>query len=241
MNALKKIILFIYTLFIFIPIVIITTLICSAATIIMIPIFGDNKWGYYPGRVWARIICYASFVKIHVEGNEKIQPNTSYLFLSNHQSIFDIFLIYGWLNCKFKWVMKKEIRKIPIVGKACDIMGHIFINRSSAIQAQKSLLLAEAKLKNGNSVVIFPEGTRTKDGCLGKFKKGAFTIARDLHLPIIPITIKGAFEVMPYNKLFFTPGKISMIIHEPIDTSNLSDDNIYDMIENVKQIINQDL
>lgn len=137
--------------------------------------------------------------------------------------------------------MKKEIRKIPIVGKACDIMGHIFINRSSAIQAQKSLLLAEAKLKNGNSVVIFPEGTRTKDGCLGKFKKGAFTIARDLHLPIIPITIKGAFEVMPYNKLFFTPGKISMIIHEPIDTSNLSDDNIYDMIENVKQIINQDL
>lgn len=241
MKALSNLLLFIYTIIIFVPILIITTIICGVATIIMIPIFGDNKWGYYPGKVWARIICYTSFVKIHTIGNENIETNKSYIFLANHQSTFDIFLIYGWLNNKFKWVMKKEIHNIPLVGKACEIMGHIFINRSSAIQAQKSLLLAEAKLKNGNSIVIFPEGTRTKDGKLGKFKKGAFTIARDLHLPIVPITIKGAFEVMPYNKFFFKPGTIYMIIHKPIDTSNLTDKNLIQMIENVKLVINKDL
>lgn len=241
MNIAKRILIIIYSILFFIPIVIITTIICGTATIIMIPIFGDNKWGYYPGKVWARIICYASFVRINTKGNENLEHNKSYIFLANHQSIFDIFLIYGWLNSKFKWVMKKEIRNIPLVGKACDIMGHIFINRSSAIQAQKSLLLAEAKLKNGNSIVIFPEGTRTKDGKLGKFKKGAFHIARDLHLPIVPITIKGAFEVMPYNTFIINPGKIEMIIHEPINTDTLTDNNIIEMIENVKNIINKDL
>ena len=95
MNIAKRILIIIYSILFFIPIVIITTIICGTATIIMIPIFGDNKWGYYPGKVWARIICYASFVRINTKGNENIEHNKSYIFLANHQSIFDIFLIYG--------------------------------------------------------------------------------------------------------------------------------------------------
>ena len=232
----------IYSTFIFAPLAILISAIIFILIIIMTPIAGEKKWGYYPGRVLGRIMCFLALTRIKINGNENINPDKSYIFVANHQSMFDIFLIYGYLNAKFKWIMKQEIRKTPLLGKACESMGHIFVDRSSPMRAQKSLEEAKDRLLQGsNSVFLFPEGTRSTNGKIGRFKRGAFTIARDLHLPIIPVTISGAYNVLPKNGWYITPGKITMTIHQPIDTTNLSDDNLNEMIDLVKNTIESKL
>ena len=232
----------IYSTFIFAPLAILISAIIFILIIIMTPIAGEKKWGYYPGRVLGRSMCFLALTRIKIIGNENIDPNKSYIFVANHQSMFDIFLIYGYLNAKFKWIMKQEIRKTPLLGKACESMGHIFVDRSSPMRAQKSLEEAKDRLLQGsNSVFLFPEGTRSANGKIGRFKRGAFTIARDLHLPIIPVTISGAYNVLPKNGWYITPGKITMTIHQPIDTTNLSDDNLNEMIDQVKNTIESKL
>ena len=228
----------IYSTFIFAPLAIIVSTIIFILIIIMTPIAGEKKWGYYPGRVLGRIMCFLALTRIKIAGNENIDPNKSYIFVANHQSMFDIFLIYGYLNAKFKWIMKMELRRTPLLGKACESMGHIFVDRSSPMRAQKSLEAAKSRLLQGNnSIFLFPEGTRSANGKIGRFKRGAFTIARDLHLPIIPVTISGAYNVLPKNGWFITPGKITMTIHQPIDTTHLNDDNLNETIDQVKNIV----
>ncbi len=137
--------------------------------------------------------------------------------------------------------MKKEIRKIPFVGKACDSAGHIFADRSNAVRAKHSIDEAKVRLEKGASVVIFPEGTRTKNGLLGRFKKGAFMIAADLHLPVVPITIRGAYDVLPANSCYIKPGTIEMVVHEPISTENLTYENLPEFINKIHDIIENDL
>ncbi len=137
--------------------------------------------------------------------------------------------------------MKQEIRKIPLVGKACEAAGHIFIDRSNALKAKHSIEKAEERLRNGSSVVIFPEGSRTRTGIIGKFKRGAFSIAADLHLPVVPITIRGAFDALPPHSLYMKPGCIEMIIHKPIDTTNLTHDNLNEFIAQTHDIIAHEL
>ena len=228
----------IYSTFIFIPLAIIATIITCLSIIIMTPIAGDAKWGYYPGRVWGRVMCAIALTRVKIKGNENIDPEKSYIFVANHQSMFDIFLIYGYLNAKFKWIMKMELRRTPLLGKACESMGHIFVDRSSPMRAQKSLEAAKSRLLQGNnSIFLFPEGTRSANGKIGRFKRGAFTIARDLHLPIIPVTISGAYNVLPKNGWYITPGTITMTIHQPIDTTNLNDDNLNETIDQVKNTV----
>jgi 1-acyl-sn-glycerol-3-phosphate acyltransferase len=204
----------------------------------MTPIAGESKWGYYTGRVWGRIMCALALTRIKINGNENINPNQSYIFVANHQSMFDIFLVYGYLNAKFKWIMKQEIRKTPLLGKACESMGHIFIDRSNPMRAQKSLQEAQERLLQGhNSIFLFPEGTRSANGKVGRFKRGAFTIARDLHFPIVPITITGAYEALPKGPNYIIPGTIKMTIHKPIDTTHLTDENINETIDQVRNTI----
>ena len=228
----------IYSTFIFVPLAIIVSTIIFILIIIMTPIAGESKWGYYPGRVLGRIMCFLALTRIKIVGNENIDPEKSYIFVANHQSMFDIFLVYGYLNAKFKWIMKQEIRKTPLLGKACESMGHIFIDRSSPMRAQKSLEAAKERLLQGNnSIFLFPEGTRSANGKIGRFKRGAFTIARDLHFQIIPVTISGAYNVLPKKGWFITPGKITMTIHQPIDTSNLNEDNLNETIDQIKNIV----
>ncbi len=230
-----------YELFIFFPIFFIITALTAITTITMSALFGDTKWGYYPGRWWAKITCAIALVKVKIVGNELIDNTQSYIFVANHQSTFDIFLIYGWLDNKFKWIMKNEVAKMPMIGRACKAAGHIFIDRTNARAALRSIEAAAKRLVDGMSVVIFPEGTRTRNGEIQRFRKGAFQLASNLDLPIVPVTIKGAYEALPRDSYIIRPGKISMIFHEPIDTQNYNHDNIHELIQQTHEIIKQDL
>jgi 1-acyl-sn-glycerol-3-phosphate acyltransferase len=236
MKLIFKTIYFIYQWFFFMPLMIVATILTAIITMLMCSLFNDRFWGFYPAKIWSRFACYFSFVKVKVSGRENINPTQSYVFVANHQSLFDIFAIYGWLNIPFKWIMKKELEKIPFVGKACKSAGHIFITRGQSKAALKSIEEAKKKLINGLSVVIFPEGSRTYTGAIGNFKRGAFQLASDLQLPIVPISIKGAFDVMPRTSFNINPTKIELIIYPPIDT-NLYINNQQELIDMVKKEI----
>lgn len=124
--------------------------------------------------------------------------------------------MYGFVGVKFKWIMKKELGKIPFVGWACYMAGHIFIDRSSRIKSMESIRKAESRLTDGMSVVIFPEGTRTFDGKIARFKRGAFVISEELGLPILPVTIDGNFKVMSRHAWNVTHHTVHMTFHEPV-------------------------
>ena len=126
-----RIITFLYQWLIAMPILLILTILTALTTLIGCRLGNGNFWGYYPAHIWSRLFCILSLVKIEVRGRENIDKNTSYVFVSNHQGAYDIFLIYGYLNHNFKWMMKKSLRNIPFVGSACAAAGHIFVDNST--------------------------------------------------------------------------------------------------------------
>lgn len=213
-----------YQIFIFLPIFLPVTILTALIVIIGSAIGDGNFWGYYPGRIWSRFVCFLSLCPVKVEGYENLDPNTSYMFVANHQGAYDIFLIYGYLGHNFKWMMKKGLRTIPIVGKACDSAGHIFVDDSGAKGILKTIRQAKKVLCNGMSMVVFPEGSRTLDGKIHRFKKGAFQLAKDVNLPVVPLTIEGPYKVLKRGTFWIYPHKLTLKIHKPIPL-NLENDS----------------
>lgn len=186
-------------------------------------------------QFWSRSFFWLMFLPVSVDGQEHIVPGQSYVFVANHQSMFDVWLVYGWLPVIFKWLMKAELRKVPFVGTGCKAAGHIFIDRRNAKAAMESLKEVEKQLVNGVCTVIFPEGTRSLNGEVGRFKRGAFQIAWDLGLPVIPLSLDGCYEVLPKGKPFVYRAPVHMHIGEPIDLKQFSDQN--EAIEAVRNAV----
>ena len=176
-------------------------------------------------QFWSRSFFWLMFLPVSVDGIEHIKPGQSYVFVSNHQSMFDVWLVYGWLPVIFKWLMKAELRKVPFVGTGCKAAGHIFVERRNAKAAMESLREVERQLVDGVCTVIFPEGTRCTAGEVGRFKRGAFQIALDLGLPVIPLSLSGCFDVLPKGGAYVHHHPVHMHIGEPIDIKQFSDSN----------------
>ena len=225
-----------YQLFVWFPLFLIATILTAIIVIVGCFLGGERFFSFYPGMYWSKFTCFISLCPVKIKGRENLKKNQSYIFVSNHQGAYDIFLIYGFLNLPIKWVMKQNLRKIPFVGKACEKAGFIFVDNSSPKAAIKTIAEAEAKLKNGASIVIFPEGSRSLTGKLDKFKKGAFQMSLDLKLPIVPVTINGTFEVMPRGSLRLNPHKIEMIIHEPILIEDIPTENSREIAINIRTL-----
>lgn len=217
---------YIYQVCIALPILLVLTLLTALVTIVGSLIGGAHVWGYYPGKIWSQLTCYLLLLPVKVQGQEKLHDRTSYVFVPNHQGAFDIFLIYGFLGRNFKWMMKKSLRKIPFVGKACESAGHIFVDRSNPKKMLSTMRQAEASLTDGVSLVVFPEGARTFTGHLGSFKRGAFQLADDLQLAVVPVTINGSFEVLPRTGKWIHWHRLTLTIHTPIPPKGKGAENI---------------
>lgn len=176
-----------------------------------------HRWaGYWPPMLWSRAVCALALVRVKVIGKELLDSRVSYVFVANHQGAFDIWAVYGFLGHKFKWLMKKSLEKVPVVGFTCKMVGHVFVDDSSVAGIRQTITDAEQMLSQGMSLVIFPEGTRSYDGKMNPFKRGAFMLASEFKLPVVPITIEGAYDVMPRSTYNITPGTITLTIHQPI-------------------------
>lgn len=209
----------IYQFVIVIPILLVVTILAASITILGSVCGGSRAFGYYPGHIWARIFCWLSLVRVSVTGRDNIDPRTSYVFVANHQGAYDIFAIYGYLGHNFRWMMKKSLERIPFVGYSCKVSGHIYVDNSTPSATARTMATAERQLSGGMSVVVFPEGSRSRSGKMHAFRRGAFKLATEFSLPVVPITIDGAYSVMPRGSVLPRPGKIRLTIHRPIEAS----------------------
>ncbi|KGI60777.1 1-acyl-sn-glycerol-3-phosphate acyltransferase [Prevotella sp. S7 MS 2] len=208
----------IYQLCIALPVILIATILTALVTTIGCIVGNGHFWGYYPGRYWSWLITKILLLPVRVEGRENLERGQSYIFVSNHQGAFDIFLIYGYLHRNFKWMMKRQLRKLPFVGMACAAAHHIFVDKRGPAKVKETYEKARETLKGGMSMVVFPEGARTFTGHMGSFKRGAFMLADELQLPVVPLTINGSFDVMPRTRdmkwVLWHP--LRLTIHRPI-------------------------
>ena len=234
MNILYKV----YQLFIALPIIFVATVLTSLITILG-GFINAHVFGYYPGRIWSKVVLRVLLLPIHVEGREHLQPRQSYVFVANHQGAVDIFLIYGYLGRNFKWMMKKALRKMPLVGVACEKARHIFVDKSGPKAIKETIDKARATLQNGTSLVVFPEGSRTFTGHMGLFRKGAFQLADELQLPVVPVTIDGSFDVLTrmagFNFVHWHP--LRLVIHEPIPPVGEGKEDIKHTMEEAYRVI----
>lgn len=206
----------VYQILIMCPLIVVATIVTAVITVIGSALGFGRWWGYYPEIIWSRLFCWLAFVKVSVTGRENIDPKVSYVFVANHQGAYDIFTIYGYLGHNFRWMMKQSLRKIPFVGWACEWSRQIFVDNSSPSATRRTISEAEKQLSGGMSLVVFPEGARTWTGEMRQFKKGAYRLAVEFNLPVVPLTIDGAFKVMPRFKKLPVPGHIKLTIHKPI-------------------------
>ncbi|HSO20945.1 MAG TPA: lysophospholipid acyltransferase family protein [Desulfosarcina sp.] len=188
-------------------------------------------------RFWANSILWVSRVRITVSGTEKLDPTRSYIYMPNHQSNADIPLLLGRLPVQFRWLAKAELFKIPIFGRAMRGVGYISIDRSNRKSAFESLARAADTIRNGTSVLIFPEGTRSREGGILPFKKGGFVLAVDAGVPIVPIVIHGTRDIIPKGRLMIRPAPVSMQILEPVETAGYTRKNKDALLERIRSIL----
>jgi 1-acyl-sn-glycerol-3-phosphate acyltransferase len=205
--------------------------------LIFIPFVDPGTLSRVVASNWARVLAWVTPMWVRVTGRQHVESGQSYVVVSNHQSQFDILVLYGWLGIDFRWVMKKELRSVPGLGASCERLGHIFIDRSNHHAAISSINEARQRFTGGTSVLFFPEGTRSDDGRLRRFKKGAFRFAVDTSLPILPVTVTGTNNVLPARRYDLRPGPAELIIHEPVPTGGLTTDDIRTLSDRVRDVI----
>jgi 1-acyl-sn-glycerol-3-phosphate acyltransferase len=197
------------------------------------PILDVGKWAMGVGR-------WILGLEIEVEGLENIDPAKSYVFMANHVSFLDGPLLFYVIPQRVRVILKKSIFRIPVVGPGMRFAGFIPVDRKRMSGGRRSIDEAVRAMKEkGYSFLIFPEGTRSRDGKLQAFKRGGFFLAIAAQAPIIPITIKGTFELMPRGRFFPRRGKIKVIFHPPVETAGKTLAEIPVLKEKVAQIIGQ--
>jgi len=208
-----------YTLYVwilFIPATIASTVFFGLLCLLLAPVLGPRRTSRLTAVPWARLGLLLSGIRVELEGMDRIRPGQSYVVVANHLSHIDIWVLYGYLDLDFRWVMKQELRRVPVIGISCAALGHVFIDRSDHDKAMASLDAAKNRITGGTSIMFFPEGTRSYSGEVQAFKKGAFRMACDLDLPVLPVTLSGTRERLRRGSAALRPGPVRMQVHEPI-------------------------
>ena len=225
-----------YKWLVVIPFVFLNTLISGSLCILAGLVFNQDAADAL-AVIWSRACCAVAPIKVNLKGRKNYSRNSSYVVVANHQSMADIPIIHGFMGLKIKWVMKKELDKIPIFGAACHKLGCIFVDRSDTRAAIHSIHEARKTLPENGSVFFFAEGTRSRDGNLLPFKKGAFIFALETGLPILPVTIRNSFQVLPSDSLDLTPGTIEVVVHPPVCMDSLDADQLDQIVDSIRQTI----
>ena len=220
------------------PLAVILTLLFSTLAVIFSVLVSPRFASRVVASTWGRLLAWLIPVIVTVEGGDNAQHGRSYVVVCNHQSAVDILVVYGWLKLDLKWVLKAELRKVPGVGIGCEKAGHIFVDRSNPEKARKSVSDALDKVGNGVGVLFFAEGTRSPDGKLRPFKKGAFRVATSQNLPVLPVTIIGTRDIQKPKSMMIFPGKVRMVIHPAVEVGDGEDAaNIRDLMTQTRAAI----
>jgi len=200
--------------------VVAVSLLCTVGTVGVVGAYFGLPRGYYlwAGRTLSRAMLWASGTPVRVIGLENIDRENPQVITCNHQSMWDVWAVAANLPVRNHFVAKKEIRKIPIFGRASEAAGHVFVDRGHRISAVESLKVAGRRIREENSTAVtFPEGTRSLNGDLQRFKKGPFIMAIEAGVPVVPTVIDGTFEILPKRGFRLRPQPITLQYGKPVD------------------------
>src|SRR3954453_8910005 len=185
-------------------------------------------------RLWSRSVLWFAGIKVTVEWRGKLEPGRPYVFMANHVSAIDIWALFYALPVRVRMIAKKQLASIPIFGWAMWCGRFIFVDRANAAAARRSIEQAGRRIRSGDCVLLFPEGTRSRDGTLGPFKKGGFHLAITAGVPIVPMALQGARELMPAGSFLVRSGHVHLIVGEPVSTQGLTDQDHNRLVEDVR-------
>jgi 1-acyl-sn-glycerol-3-phosphate acyltransferase len=207
-----------------------------AATAIALAKVGVPKtaiWAF--AKLQARNLCRALGVRVTIHGAELVAEGGPFLFTPNHQAHIDIAVLLGWLPGNNRFASKKELFDAPVLGAVMRTLGMLPVDREDPM---KSIELLNRAVREGHSIIIFPEGTRSPDGALLPFKKGAFVAAIEMGRPVVPVVLKGTRRVMPKGGyLAIHPGEIEIVVKPPIPTTGLVYDDRERLRDTVRELI----
>ena len=223
------------TVFYLIPAVSLYTIVLGTLSLLSTLVDRTGDTGHRCARVWTWLILKTTGVQVRVTGLEHLDRSRSYVLAANHQSTYDIPIVFTAFPMQLRIVAKDSLGRIPFLGWHLRRTGHLLVDRrnpGSDIVAKMKRLVSQ-----GHSLIVFPEGTRSVDGTIGPFKKGTFLVAIDAQLPVVPVSIRGSRHVMRKGRLMVCPGDVSITIHPPISTEGVTREHAREFAGRVRAIV----
>jgi 1-acyl-sn-glycerol-3-phosphate acyltransferase len=227
------------TVFFLIPAIGLYTIVLGTLSIVSSLFDSRGYFAHWCARTWSRLILITTGVTVDVSGLERLDPNGTYVFVANHQSFYDIPVLFWSLPQQLRIIAKESLGSFPFIGWHLRRTGHMLVDRKRPDRS-KIFGWASRLTANGLSLIVFPEGTRSADGRVGKFKGGSFYLALEAGLPVVPLSVVGSRHVMLKNRLATYPGHVKLVVHHTIDTSSLAGSDPREFAERVRQIIASD-
>lgn len=226
------------TVFFLIPAISVYTMVLGTASLVS-TLFDPGDVAHRCARAWAWLILRTTGVRVTVRGLDRVPARGSYVFAANHQSIYDIPILFANLPHQLRIIAKASLGHVPFLGWHLRRSGHLLVDRANP---GPGIVRRMARLIEGSrSLIVFPEGTRSPDGAVGRFKAGSFVVAIDTGLPIVPVSVAGSRHVMLKGRLMTCPGTVTVTVHDPIPTAGLTRDDVRDLADRVRAIVRADV
>jgi 1-acyl-sn-glycerol-3-phosphate acyltransferase len=227
------------TIFFLIPAIAVYTIVLGTTSILSSFVDSSGDFGHKCARAWAWLILKTTGVRVTVRGLERLDAGRSYVLASNHQSIYDIPILFASVPLQLRIVSKDSLGRFPFLGWHLRRTGHLLVDRKNP---GASIVKKMAKLVGGaRSLIVFPEGTRSVDGQVARFKAGTFLVAIDAGLPVVPVSISGSRHVMLKGRLMTCPGDVTLTIHDPVPTAGTGRSGARALAERVREVVVPDV
>ena len=223
------------TVFFLIPLISVYTIVLGSLSLLSTIVDRSGDIAHRCARAWAWLILRTSGVRVSVRGIERLDRSRSYVFAANHQSIYDIPIVFSALPFQLRIVAKQSLGRIPFMGWHLHLAGHLLVDRSrpgAGVVKKMARLVGEH-----HSLIVFPEGTRSIDGQVQRFKGGSFALAVEAGVPVVPITITGSRHIMTKGQVTVRPGAVSVTIHDPVGTEGVPREEVRDMADRVRAVV----
>jgi 1-acyl-sn-glycerol-3-phosphate acyltransferase len=223
------------TVFFLIPAIALYTIVLGTLSIGSSLFDKSGRFAHWCARTWSRLILQTTGVNVEVRGLDRLEPERTYIFVANHQSIFDIPILFWSLPYQLRIIAKASLGNFPFLGWHLRRSGHMLVDRRHPGRAVFGW--ASRLMSNGLSLIVFPEGTRSRDGRVAPFKGGSFYLALEAGLPVVPLSVIGSRHVMLKGRLAAHPGDVRLVIHDPIETAGLDRSQARSFAERVRQVL----
>lgn len=217
------------------------TVVMGSLSLLVWPFDRTGDLQFWCVRWWCRLVAWSIFARIRVHGVDHVRPDQAYVYMANHASLIDTPALFAYLPYPFRIMAKRGLFFVPFMGWHLWTAGHFPIDRGAARNTVRSLRRVIEGVRHGRSLAVFPEGTRTSDGRLQEFRPGVFKVALRAGVPIVPVTILGTFSLLPKTTLAPRPGRVDVVLGEPIDTTGYDEKRLDQLIERTKAVIQRTL